>query len=167
MLRNLLKRRKTEAFAAQAQTAGSGSVTGAAGPRAAVSGRHRRTGGVDWWLFAIMCMLLSIGLVMVLSASGIVAESSYGDKYYFFKRQVVYALVGGVVLWVAAVLPRSFLYKMQYPFIFFCLLLLLFAKRLDLCIFLCFDRAGGTLRQRLLHGRCDLRLLRIADIRLL
>ena len=30
MLRNLLKRRKTEAFAAQAQTAGSGSVTGAA-----------------------------------------------------------------------------------------------------------------------------------------
>ena len=125
MLRNLLKRRKTEAFAAQAQTAGSGSVTGAAGPRAAVSGRHRRTGGVDWWLFAIMCMLLSIGLVMVLSASGIVAESSYGDKYYFFKRQVVYALVGGVVLWVAAVLPRSFLYKMQYPFIFFCLLLLL------------------------------------------
>ena len=125
MLRNLLKRRKTEAFAAQAQTAGSGSVTGAAGPRAAVSGRHRRTGGVDWWLFAIMCMLLSIGLVMVLSASGIVAESSYGDKYYFFKRQVVYALVGGVALWVAAVLPRSFLYKMQYPFIFFCLLLLL------------------------------------------
>ena len=49
----------------------------------------------------------------------------------------------------------------------FCLFLLLFAKRLDLCIFLCFDRAGGTLRQRLLHGRCDLRLLRIADIRLL
>ena len=59
----------------------------------------------------------------------------------------------------------------------FCLFLLLFAKRLDLCIFLCFDKADNpasyllvsvyTILQRLLHGRCDLRLLRIADIRLL
>ena len=41
----------------------------------------------DWWLFTIMLIILAIGLVMVLSASGIVAEQVNGDKYYFFKRQ--------------------------------------------------------------------------------
>ena len=72
-----------------------------------------------------MSLLLAIGLVMVLSASGIVAESSYGDKYYFFKRQLIFACAGGLALWGAASVPRGFIYRMQYPFIFFCLALLL------------------------------------------
>ena len=79
----------------------------------------------DWWLFTIMLVILSIGLVMVLSASGIVAEQVNGDKYYFFKRQVLFALMGGIVLWGAALLPREWLYKMQYPALFVALLLLL------------------------------------------
>lgn len=81
--------------------------------------------GYDWRLFIAMCFLLAIGLVMVLSASGIVAESAYGDKYYFFKRQLIFAASGGLALWGGALLPRWLLYKMQYPAIFFCLLLLL------------------------------------------
>ena len=79
----------------------------------------------DWWLFTIMLVILSIGLVMVLSASGIVAEQVNGDKYYFFKRQELFALMGGIVLWGAALLPREWLYKMQYPALFVALLLLL------------------------------------------
>ena len=62
---------------------------------------------------------------MVLSASGIVAEQVNGDKYYFFKRQVLFALLGGILLWGAALLPRDWLYKMQYPALFLALLLLL------------------------------------------
>ena len=38
----------------------------------------------DWWLFALL-VILAIGLVMVLSASGIVAEQVNGDKYSFFQ----------------------------------------------------------------------------------
>ncbi len=79
----------------------------------------------DWWLFTIMLIILAIGLVMVLSASGIVAEQVNGDKYFFFKRQVLFALLGGILLWGAALLPRDWLYKMQYPALFFALLLLL------------------------------------------
>ena len=30
--------------------------------------------GFDWWLFTLMLIILAIGLIMVLSASGIVAE---------------------------------------------------------------------------------------------
>ncbi len=99
------------------------------------AGRHGRTrlvrvdgdetGSIDWWLFVLMVMLLGIGLVMVLSASGIVAESSYGDKYYYFKKQLVFAGIGGVGLCCAALLPRKILYRLHYPLLFFVLFLLL------------------------------------------
>lgn len=79
----------------------------------------------DWWLFAVMLVLLSIGLIMVLSASGMVAEQVNGDKYHFFKRQVIFALGGAVAMWGAALLPREILYKMQYPALLAALLLLL------------------------------------------
>ncbi len=81
--------------------------------------------GFDWWLFTIMLAILGIGLVMVLSASGIVAEQANGDKYYFFRRQLVYALAGGLALWAAALMPREWLYRLQYPALFLALLLLL------------------------------------------
>lgn len=83
------------------------------------------TGPFDWWLFTIMVCLLAIGLVMVLSASGIVAEKMNGDKYYFFKRQLIFASAGGIALWVAALMPREWLYKFQYPALIIALILLL------------------------------------------
>ncbi|MEG2140460.1 MAG: putative lipid II flippase FtsW [Bilophila sp.] len=75
------------------------------------------TGQYDRWVIAVVLMLLCIGLVMVLSASGVVAERINGDKYYFFKRQVLYACIGGVALWLTAAMPRDLLYKLQYPFL--------------------------------------------------
>lgn len=82
-------------------------------------------GNFDWWLLTIMLLLLAIGLVMVLSASGIVAEQANGDKYHFFKRQLLYAGVGGIALGICAILPRSWIYRLHYPALFFGLLLLL------------------------------------------
>lgn len=82
-------------------------------------------GPYDWWLLAIILLLLAIGLVMVLSASGIVAEQANGDKYYFFKRQLVYACVGAAALTAAALLPREWIYKLHYPALFIGLLFLL------------------------------------------
>lgn len=79
----------------------------------------------DRWLVALMLMLLCIGLLMVFSASGAVAERLYADKYYFFKRQVLFALAGGVALWIGASLPRRLLYRLQYPFLLFVFILLL------------------------------------------
>ena len=84
------------------------------------------TGHYDWGLIALFLMLLCIGLLMVLSASGVVAERMNGDKYFFFKRQLIYAAIGGVVMWVLAAMPRQLLYKLQYPFLV-AVLMLLFA----------------------------------------
>ena len=67
------------------------------------------TAPFDWWLFTIVLVILAVGLVMVLSASGIVAEQVNGDKYYFFKRQLLFAArmavqiaVSGPVLFLVA-----------------------------------------------------------------
>ena len=92
---------------------------------AATRTRERAQGGFDWWLLTLALILLSIGLIMVLSASGIMAEGSSGVKYYFFKRQLVFACAGGVALWMAALMPRQWLYRLQYPAIFLSLLMLL------------------------------------------
>lgn len=83
------------------------------------------TGPVDWWLFGIVLLLLGIGLMMVLSASGIVAERFNHDKYLFFKKQLVFAAGGGITMWVAALMPRHMLYKLQYPALFGVIALLL------------------------------------------
>ncbi len=84
------------------------------------------TGGLyDRWLTALVLMLLCIGLLMVFSASGAVAERLYDDKYHFFKRQVFFTLAGGVILWIAASVPRRVIYRLQYPFLAASALLLL------------------------------------------
>ena len=75
-------------------------------------------GAYDWWLIALVLMLLCIGLLMVLSASGIVAERMVGNKYYFFQRQLVFAGVGGVALMIAASLPREKLNRWHYLLLF-------------------------------------------------
>jgi cell division protein FtsW len=69
----------------------------------------------DWWLLAVVVVLLGIGMVMVLSASGIVAEKMFHNKYYFFKKQILFALAGALALWCAALIPRAWLYRLQYP----------------------------------------------------
>lgn len=81
-------------------------------------------GGPDFWLLGLALILLGLGLMTLLSASGIVAERTYSDPLYFFKRQALFAVAGLVVMTAAAALPRALLYKLQYPALFFALVLL-------------------------------------------
>ncbi|MDR0339000.1 MAG: putative lipid II flippase FtsW [Desulfovibrio sp.] len=76
---------------------------------------HVRPGRPDWWFLAITAVLVIIGLMMVFSASGILAERMQADTYYFFKRQLLFAVESAIVLAVAAGLPRSVLHHAHYP----------------------------------------------------
>ena len=58
-------------------------------------------------LLSATAALVSVGLVMVLSASSVQAFEDYGSSFLFFLRQAAYAAVGGAALWVAS--------RMRYP----------------------------------------------------
>jgi len=55
----------------------------------------------DMWLFGVAVILLSAGVVMVYSASAIVAADRFHDAYFFLKKQVFWALLGALGLWAA------------------------------------------------------------------
>ena len=57
---------------------------------------------VDYSLVVIIFMLLTFGLVMVFSASSANAHYVHGDATYFFKRQVIWAAFGVVVMWIVS-----------------------------------------------------------------
>jgi cell division protein FtsW len=56
--------------------------------------------GVDKWLFFITVLLIVAGLVMVFSASAVMAQERYHSPYTFVGKQAGWALLGLVVLLV-------------------------------------------------------------------
>ena len=54
--------------------------------------------GVDKWLFGVVLLLVLFGLVMVFSASAVLAKESLGSPYPFVVRQAVWALLGMAAL---------------------------------------------------------------------
>ncbi len=61
--------------------------------------KSRGIKSVDYSLVVIILMLLCFGLVMVFSASSANAHYAHGDATYFFKRQLLWAVAGLVVMW--------------------------------------------------------------------
>jgi len=57
--------------------------------------------GIDKWLFASTLLLVLIGVVMVFSASAVMANERFGSAYYFLFRQLGWA-VGGLVAMAVA-----------------------------------------------------------------
>lgn len=68
----------------------------------------------DWWLVGSALTLMGLGLVMVLSASGVMAERLFADSDHFFFRQSVFACLGLIVMWGAAKIPMRFVYRLVY-----------------------------------------------------
>ena len=56
-------------------------------------------------LLLLVCLLLVYGLLMMTSASVEIAKGQYGDAFYFFKRQGIFALVVLFVLFITLQIP--------------------------------------------------------------
>lgn len=80
--------------------------------------------GFDWWLASVALLLAGLGVIMVLSASGIMAERMVANKYFFFKKQALFYAVGVGVMFFMAWLPRRILYGPVYIWLFIVLALL-------------------------------------------
>ena len=71
-------------------------------------------GPVDWRLLTLFMILLSVGLVAVLSASDHQSQKLYGDAYHFFHRQLQAMALGGVLVLFLCWVPRSFINRLHY-----------------------------------------------------
>lgn len=77
------------------------------------------------WLFAAALVLLSGGVVMVYSASAIMAAERLHDPFHFLKKQLVWAGVGGLALWAALRTDYRRLERLMKPALVLAVVLLL------------------------------------------
>jgi cell division protein FtsW len=69
----------------------------------------------DLWLFGAVLALVSIGVVMVYSASAIVAADRFHDPHFFLKKQLGWAVLGMACLWGAMVVDYRRLEALVAP----------------------------------------------------
>lgn len=84
-----------------------------------------KKGPPDFVLFITTLALIGIGLVMVFSSSAVTANIDYGDYYYFFKKQLQWALIGLVFMILAMKINLDKLKDLAIPLIiiaFICLI---------------------------------------------
>lgn len=73
-------------------------------------------GGFDVTFFAAVLALMTIGLVMLFSASYPYAYQKYnGDSYYFFKRQLFFAVLGVIVMIVVSKINYKWIKIIEKP----------------------------------------------------
>ncbi len=63
-----------------------------------------RKASPDYLLFLVVLSLLGLGVVMVYSASAILATERFHDPYFFLKKQCFWALLGLGILWIVMAL---------------------------------------------------------------
>lgn len=66
-------------------------------------------------LLVAPALLLTIGLVMVLSASSVDAFESHQDSYYWVRRQLVWVLAALPVAWLASRVPLRLVRRLAWP----------------------------------------------------
>ena len=62
--------------------------------------RSRAKAAIDEQLLLAYLLLLVSGLIMIYSASSIIAESRFGSHWFFFKQQLIWAVLSLLCIWV-------------------------------------------------------------------
>ncbi len=96
---------------------------------------------IDPVIFFVSLGLVAFGVVMVFSASHILALDRYGDAFYFVKRHVIWAVLGFACMLVISQMDHQYLRKIAYPLLIASViaLLLVFAPGIG-------KEAGGARR---------------------
>ena len=81
--------------------------------------------GVDKKLLGIILVLLTLGTMMVVSASSPYAEMHYNDTYYYVKRQAVFLAIGFMVMIFASRIRIDVYKRLSTPIYFTCIVLLI------------------------------------------
>ena len=86
-------------------------------------------------------ILVGLGIMMIYSASSIIAAERYHDGMYFLKKQALFGLCGIGCMLIMMRVPYSFLKRCAYPLWLFSLVLLALVLIPGIGV-----RAGGSVR---------------------
>jgi cell division protein FtsW len=95
---------------------------------------------VDRWMFTVTTILVFVGLVMIFSASAVMAKERFGSAYEFLLKQLVWAAAGFVAMIIAMKVDYK---RLRHPALVFSFLG--FTTLLLVSVFF-LDRAHGTHR---------------------
>jgi len=90
-------------------------------PEAKVAPRLEHPMTTYYLLAGSTILLLALGLAMVLSASTIVSYQEHGSAYTLWFRQLMFAVAGLVVMFIASRMPIASYRKLAYPLMGFAL----------------------------------------------
>jgi cell division protein FtsW len=79
----------------------------------------------DYFLFFLILLLAGVGLNILLASTSYEASVSYGDPYYFIKRQSLFVLIGCTVLITLSQISYKLWEKLTWPFFIASVILLL------------------------------------------
>lgn len=81
---------------------------------------------IDTTLLSVVGLLLIFGLVMISSAGVIYSQTRFGDEYFFFKRQLFYGVIPGLIaLFVASKIDYHVWKKFAVPMFFLAIIFLI------------------------------------------
>ena len=76
-------------------------------------------GKTDATFFLLLLIILTIGLIMLFSASYVSADIKMKNSYYFIMRQGLIALAGLFIMWVVSHISYKFIRKFAVAFYLF------------------------------------------------
>lgn len=85
----------------------------------------KQKNSIDKKLFFLILAFMAIGLIAVADASAPQALNNYGDKFFLFRQQLEWAVVGIVVLLITSRIKYTFWEKLATPVFFVSLIFLL------------------------------------------
>ncbi|OYD06620.1 stage V sporulation protein E [Paludifilum halophilum] len=75
-------------------------------------------------IIAVILLLLTIGVIMVYSASAAYAQDKFGDSFFYAKRQMLFAALGVFLMMLISRLDPELFYRWAKPGLFICFALL-------------------------------------------
>ncbi len=85
----------------------------------------KKTAQFDHILLFVVVALMGVGLVMVYSASSITSLAQMSDSLYYFKRQLLWVIVGLVAMLLTSGIPYNKLEKIAVPLLGIAIVLLI------------------------------------------
>ncbi len=80
---------------------------------------------IDYKLLIYTIVIAVFGLLMIYSASNVIGLKEYNDIFYYFKKQLIFFVIGIALMLLMIKIDLKYLYKYSIHIFLFCMLLLI------------------------------------------